>query len=144
MKQFGLTSCSAKRSDLFLPKVRYIRKNIRASICNERAAKKTKVHSKKNEGAFGKMQSHWRVCLPAFLFTPWCVRLCFLVKQTHWRSHCIYTGFCMDSHFFFLQKNLRVQNRVQKGVHILSTPCYKHYFCNPLGSQASVLKNVDT
>ena len=38
-----------------------------------------------------------------------CVRLRFLVKQTHSRSHCIYTGFRMDSHI----KNLRVQNGVQ-------------------------------
>ena len=57
MKLFGPTSCSAKRSDLFLPKVRYVRKKrrlVRACICNERAAKKMKVRSKKNEGAFGK------------------------------------------------------------------------------------------
>ena len=97
MKLFGPTSCSAKRSDLFLLKVWYVLK------------KRSTQHLQKTQG-------HWRVCLPVFVFTPWCIRLCFLLKQTHWRSHCIYTGFRMDSHFFFLQKNLRVQNGVQNGV----------------------------
>ena len=85
MKLFGPTSCSAKRSDLFLLKVRYVLK-------------------KRSTQHLQKMQGHWRVCLPVFVFTPWCIRLCFLLKQMHWRSHCIYTGFRMDSHFFFSKK----------------------------------------
>ena len=39
-KLFGPTSCSAKRSDLdLLPKVRYVRKKVRACVGKERAAK---------------------------------------------------------------------------------------------------------
>ena len=55
-KLFGPTSCSAKRSDLylFLPKVRYVRKKVQSYVGKERAAKKTKLRSEKNEGAFGK------------------------------------------------------------------------------------------
>ena len=30
-----------------------------------------------------KAQGHWRVCSPACVFTPWCVRVRFLAKQTH-------------------------------------------------------------
>ena len=46
--------CSAKRSDQFLPKVRYVRKKKSSLRYKERAAKKTKVRSRKNEGASGK------------------------------------------------------------------------------------------
>ena len=50
-----------------------------------------------------KTQLHSRVRSLAFVFTPWCVRLHFLLnalhsKRTHSRSHCVYTGFHMDSH----------------------------------------------
>ena len=64
MTQFGPTSCSAKRSDLFLPKVRYVR----ASICNKRAATKTKVRLEKKAGPFeGEcVRVHTLVRSPAF------------------------------------------------------------------------------
>ena len=68
-KLFGPMFCSAKRSglDLFLPKVRYVKKKVQACIGKERAAKKMKVHSKKNpKVCLEKTQGHWRVRLPAF------------------------------------------------------------------------------
>ena len=67
-KLFGPTSCSAKRSDLdlFLPKVRYVRKKVQACVGKERAAKKTKVRSKKTKVRLEKTQGHWRVRSLAF------------------------------------------------------------------------------
>ena len=56
----------------------------------------------KNEGAFDKKRRCvWKKRRQGH---GECVRLRFLVKQTHSRSHCIYTGFRMDSHFFLSPK----------------------------------------
>ena len=75
MKLFGPTSCFAKRSDLFLPKVRYVRKNKGFEpvfVTDELQLKKMKVHLKKSNFKvhLEKMQGHWSVCSPVFVFTP--------------------------------------------------------------------------
>ena len=69
--------------------------------------KKRRCVRKKNEGAFGKNVGPLEVCSPACLFTPWCIRLRFLAKQTH----CILAFalafievFAMDSHIFLCPK----------------------------------------
>ena len=80
MKQFGPTSCSAKRSDLFLPKVRYVRKKRSSQHLQQKSCEK-------NEGAFGKKrrcvwkktQGHLRENV--FVFTPWCVRVRTLMRS---------------------------------------------------------------
>ena len=105
MKLFGPTSCSAKISDLFLLKVRYVR----ASICNKRAATKTQVHLAKNAGplesVFACVRVHTLVHSPVFpVETNALAFTLHLYRFSHGQS------------FFFLQKNLRVQNGVQNGV----------------------------
>ena len=52
-----------------------------------------KLHSENMKVHFEKMQLRLRVHLPAFVFTPWCVRLRFLLNV-----NCVSTGFRMDSH----------------------------------------------
>ena len=49
--------CSAIRSDLFLPKVRYVRKKVRACVCKEQAAKKTRCVREKTKVRLEKMQA---------------------------------------------------------------------------------------
>ena len=103
MKLIGPTSCSAKRSDLFLPKVRYVRKNegsFEPAFVTNELGENEGVFEKKNEGAFGKNAGPLESVFA-------CVRVHTLVRspeQKHWRSHCIYTGFRMDSHIFLSLK----------------------------------------
>ena len=64
---------------------------------------KNELHSRKTKVHLEKTQLRSRVCLPAFVFTPWCVRLCFLsnaFSSKQKRSHCVYTGFRMNSHIW--------------------------------------------
>ena len=136
---FGPTSCSAKvicscrgsgtfekNEGSFEP----------AFVTNE-LRKKTKVCSKKTKMHLDKTQSHWRVCLPSFVFTSWCIRLRFLAKQTHcilaFALH-LYRFSHGQSYFSFSKKIYwsRMGSRmgskigfrfgVQKGVSVLSTP----------------------
>ena len=73
MKQFGPTSCSAKRSDLFLPKVRYVRKKRSSQHLQQKSCEK-------NEGAFGKKRRCvWKK--NAGSFEGKCVRVHTLVRS---------------------------------------------------------------
>ena len=119
-KLFGPTSCSAKISnlDLFLPKVRYVRKKFEpALVRNELRNKRRCVYAGPLKSAFACV-SWWNKCIR------------------------IRTGiqvFAWTVIFFFLQKNLRVQNGVHNevqnrvqiwgpkgGIHVLSTPQWSY------------------
>ena len=125
-KLFGPTSCSAKRRDLdlFLSKVRYVRKKFEPALVRNELRSKRRCVRKKTKVRLEKTQGYWRVRSSAF---PGETNVFAFALHLYRFSH-------GQSYFSFSKKpyGSRIGSRmgsgigsrfgVQMGVHVLSTP----------------------